>query len=71
MAPTKDEELQGLFAAIGTQGEFARVSRRYLRTTPEYAQAREEGRARQWLDDESYSMGQYLYAAMTQRVLEV
>ena len=40
----------------------------YLRQTPEYAQARSERRAKQWLDDESLSLGYALAEVITRRL---
>lgn len=68
--PSQQARMRELFAALGIKGELRKTARRHLRTTPEYAQAKAEGRARAWLDDEADSMADYLYEAMTTRMLE-
>ena len=68
--PTRDDRMREVFAALGIKYELARVAKRYLRTTPEYEQARREKRARAWLDSEAESMGDYLYEALASRQLE-
>lgn len=63
-------ERAALLEALRTQGRLARIARAYLRSTPEYADARKQGIAQEWLEAESRSMADYLYEAMRTRDLE-
>lgn len=56
--------------AVAIQDQLAGTARRHLKSTPEYATARSEGRGREWLNAESSSMATYLYASMVERILE-
>lgn len=45
--------------------------KRYLKQTPEYEQARAEGRSREWLDRESQSLGYLLAETIQQRLRDL
>lgn len=68
MTPEKLERIHGLLRANGMKGEFAKTAKRLMRETPEYEQARKEGRARDWLDQEASSFADSAYELLLQRL---
>ena len=65
--PSK-ERVRLLFQSVGVKGEFAKTAKRKLRETPEYETAREEGRAREWLDSEANSFAESAYELLQARL---
>ena len=65
---TKEEKINAVFEALVRKDDFRRVADKMLKQTPEYAQARTEGRARAWLAEEGGSAAEMLYAAMLARM---
>ncbi len=53
--------------ALKIKHQFAEAAKPVLRETLEYEEAREEGRARQWLEVEAGSFAEAAYALLMQR----
>jgi hypothetical protein len=69
---TADQQsrMKALFDAIGVKGEFSRTAKRLLKQTPAYAEARQRGEAREWLDEEAQSFAETAYEVLLNRVEE-
>ncbi len=54
--------------ALGIKHKLSIIAAREIRKTPDYAQAKANGVARQWLDDEAKSAAEMMYAALMARL---
>jgi hypothetical protein len=68
LTPAKLERIHSVIRAQGMKGEFAKTAKRLMRETPEYAQARTDGRAREWLEREAQSFAAAAYELLLQRL---
>jgi hypothetical protein len=50
------------------KAELAKTAKRLMRESPEYAQARKEGRARDWLEQEASSFADSAYELLLTRL---
>lgn len=62
------QRIHDLIRSHGIKAEFAKTAKRLMRETPEYAQARKEGRARDWLEQEAASFAESAYALLLTRL---
>lgn len=68
MDADKLQRINHVVRAVGIKGELARIAKRLMKETPEYAQARKEGRAREWLDQEASSYADSAYELLQTRL---
>lgn len=68
LTPEKLDRIHGVLRANEMKGEFAKTAKPLMRETPEYEQARKEGRARDWLEQEASSFAESAYALLLTRL---
>jgi hypothetical protein len=68
LTPAASKAIHDRIRTVGIQAEFAKTAKRLLRETPEYAQAKKEGRATEWLEGEAQSFGYSAHELLLKRL---
>jgi hypothetical protein len=68
--PEQQGRIHDAIARVGIKGEFAKTAKRLLKATPEYGEAKREGRAREWLQQEASSFAESAFELLQRRCEE-
>jgi hypothetical protein len=68
--PRQQRRIHDAIARVGIKDEFAKTAKRLLKATPEYGDAKREGRAKDWLNQEARSFAESAFELLERRCEE-